>query len=152
MGMSTLRHRSWKPPLQATEQGDHLVHFLSLQLRSHEPVLHARDSWTVLHFLPPFFGFVTMLRVRPWTPPSQSLEHLPNLDHFDITQSTGHFIWLHFLLRDRMGHLMPNSFAATMIVRVNVCVPPQKYGFSLPLLSFFVPHLSSQGTEQSPGM
>jgi hypothetical protein len=49
MGLSTRRHRSWKPPLQATEQGDHFDHAFSLQFRSQVPVLHARDSWAVLH-------------------------------------------------------------------------------------------------------
>merc|ERR1719379_3361266 len=44
MGILTRRHRSVKPPPHATEQGDHLDHFLSLQLRSHEPTLHAANS------------------------------------------------------------------------------------------------------------
>ena len=49
MGIVTRRPRSEKPPPHATEQGDHFDHFLSLQFRSQEPVLHAFDSWAVLH-------------------------------------------------------------------------------------------------------
>merc|ERR1719252_486996 len=97
IGILTRRHRSVKPPPHATEQGDHFDHFFSLQFRSHEPVLHGRDSWAVLHDMPPFMGCVRMLRVRPWTPPSQSLLHFENEDHLDITQSTSHLNWLHFL-------------------------------------------------------
>ena len=78
--------------VQATEQGDQEVHSLSLLLRSHEPVLHALDSRAVLHFLPPFFDFVMVLRAWPWTPPSPSLDHLLHEGHLDITQSTGHLI------------------------------------------------------------
>merc|ERR1719156_429343 len=55
---------SVKPPPHATEHGDHCVHFLSLQLRSQEPVLHGRDSEAVLQDWPPFFGCTLMLRVR----------------------------------------------------------------------------------------
>jgi hypothetical protein len=90
MGILTRRHRSEKPPPHATEQGDHLDHFLSLQLRSHEPTLHALNSWFVLHDMPPFLGLVMMLRVWPWVPPSHSLLHFDQPDHRDITQSTGH--------------------------------------------------------------
>jgi hypothetical protein len=42
--------------------------------------------------MPPFFGWTRMLRVRPWAPPSQSLLHFDQPDHFDITQFTGHLI------------------------------------------------------------
>merc|ERR1719421_1212752 len=55
-GTVTRRHFSWKPPLHATEQGDHLLHFLSLQLRSHDPVLQLRLSWEVPHDVPAFLG------------------------------------------------------------------------------------------------
>merc|ERR1719439_71370 len=71
IGMSTRRHRSWKPPPHATEQGDHFDHFLSRQFLSQEPVLHGRDSEAVLQAFPPFLGLTRTLRVRPWTPPSQ---------------------------------------------------------------------------------
>merc|ERR1719375_2316299 len=83
IGMITLLALSEKPPPHATEQGDHCDHFLSLQLRSQEPVLHGRDSAAVLHAVPPFFGCTNTLRVRPWAPPSQSLEHFDHPDHFE---------------------------------------------------------------------
>jgi hypothetical protein len=88
--MITRRHLSENPPPHATEQGDHFDHFLSLQLLSQEPVLQGFDSWAVLHDMPPFFGLVMMLRVRPLVPPSQALLHFDQPDHFDMTQSTGH--------------------------------------------------------------
>ena len=65
MGRVTRLYFSWNPPLHATEQGDHLDHLLSLQLRSQEPVLHGRDSWTVFRDIPTFSGTDTMLRARP---------------------------------------------------------------------------------------
>merc|ERR1719240_2485963 len=77
--------------------------------------------------------------------PSQMLLHVVHGDHLDISQSTGHLIWLHFFLRSSAGHLMPNSFGATMISRASVCQPPHPYG------SNSSGQLSSQLTEQSPG-
>ena len=65
MGIVLRRHRSDDLPPRATEHGDKLSYFLSLQFRSQEPVSHALDSWAVLHDMPPFFGLVRMLRVRP---------------------------------------------------------------------------------------
>jgi hypothetical protein len=108
IGTVTRRYLIWNPPflpLHATEQGDQLVHPVSLQFRSQEPVLHGRVSWTVLQEDPPFFGCTRMLRVRDCAPPSQSLLHFENDDHLDILQSTGHLNWLHFLLFDCDGHV-----------------------------------------------
>merc|ERR1719162_1012813 len=87
-----------------------------------------------------------MLRVRDREPPSQSLVHFDHEDHLDCLQSTGHFIWLHFLFRASSGHPYPNSLFFTTIARVNVCMPPHAYG------SLLSGHLSSHGTEQSPGI
>merc|ERR1719375_370306 len=91
MGMITFLHLSEKPPPHATEQGDHFDHFLSLQLRSQEPVLQGSDSTAVLHAMPPFFGCTSTLRVRDRAPPSHSLVHFDHSDQVDIWQSTGHF-------------------------------------------------------------
>merc|ERR1719443_2064463 len=60
-------------------------------------------------------------------------------------QLTGHFTWLHFLFRDSMGHTRPNSLFFTTTSRVKVCMPPHLYGSLLG-------HLSSHGTEHSPGI
>merc|ERR1719453_898170 len=72
--------------------------------------------------------------------PSQMLLQVDHTDHLDISQSTGHFFF-----RRRAGHLMPNSFGATMISRASVCQPPHPYG------SNSSGQASSQLTEQSPG-
>merc|ERR1719313_1206246 len=78
-------------------------------------------------------------------PPSQALLHFDHPDHFDITQSTGHLNWPHFLFRASSRHFTPNSLGRTTITRVSVCQPPHPYGF------FLSGHSSSHGTEQSPG-
>jgi len=51
-------------------------------------------------------NFSQVISDQVWdrTPPSQSAVHFDQPDHSDITQSTGHFFWLHFFVRCRAGH------------------------------------------------
>merc|ERR1719240_601250 len=86
----TRLHFSWKPPLQATEHGDHLDHFFSLQLRSHDPVLQLRLSEEVPQFIPAFLGKTRIERVLLWTPPPHSAVQVEKEENFDILQSIGH--------------------------------------------------------------
>merc|ERR1719171_736699 len=97
MGMSTLRMRSWIPPPQAIEHGSQFVHSMSVQSRSHEPVLHGCSSNVVSHSVPPFLGLVRIERVFPCVPPPHSLEQALQSDHSDCTQLTGQWNWLHFI-------------------------------------------------------
>jgi hypothetical protein len=52
--------------LEILDQHREGVQGVRLQLRSHEPVLHGRDSWTVLHAMPPFSGCTKTLRLCDW--------------------------------------------------------------------------------------
>merc|ERR1719313_2103341 len=107
VGMITFRVRSWRPPPHAIVQNPQSVQLSRVQSRSHEPVLQDSSSWAVLHDSPPFLVLVMMERVRPRTPPSQSFVHFDHPDHMDISQSTGHFCWLHFLVVLNAGQTTP---------------------------------------------
>ena len=118
VGINTCFARFWKPAPHATEHGIHGVHSSRVQSRSHDMVLHASVSSAVLQEIPPFLGLVISDRVWDRTPPSQSAENFDQPDHSDITQSTGHFFWLHFFVRCRAGHLRPHSSGgSTTILR-----------------------------------
>lgn len=119
---------------------------MRVQSLSQDIVLQGRASSTVLHESPPFIGLWRMLRVCPCTPPSQSAVHLDHPDHSDISQFTGHLIWLHFLDRVSSGHWSPQLSGGTTTFLPICCQPPQAYG------SEGSGQLSSQDTEHSDGI
>merc|ERR1740138_1192542 len=122
VGMRTCLALDCMPPPQATEHGVQGVQRARVQSRSQDMVLQASVSSAVLQESPPFIGFVIKERVRERTPPSQSAVHLDQPDHSDITQSTGHFFWLHFAVRLKAGHLSPHSSGgSTTILRLMTC-------------------------------
>ena len=84
--------KNTKKTIQSIGHGDQSLQGSRVQLRSQETVSHARSSVGVSHSLPLFFGMTMMLRVLVFTPPSQSLVHVDDSDHRDITQSTVHLI------------------------------------------------------------
>merc|ERR1719446_1120195 len=132
VGIRTCLWRFWKPVPHATEQGSQGVHLERRQSRSQDMVLQASVSSAVLQARPPFFGLTIRERVRERTPPSQSAVHLDQPDHSDISQSIGHFFWLHFLVRPNSGHRSPQSgrgsaVGSTTTLRLMCCQPPQVY-------------------------
>merc|ERR1719230_2077380 len=128
VGMRTCLAFDCRPPPQATEQGVQSVQRARVQSRSHDMVLHASVSSAVLQAKPPFFGLTMSERVRERTPPSQSAVHLDQPDHSDISQSTGHFFWLHFIVRPNCGHRSPHSSGGwTTTLRLMCCQPPHVY-------------------------
>mmetsp|Transcript_33925 Transcript_33925/g.107768 ORF Transcript_33925/g.107768 Transcript_33925/m.107768 type:complete len:231 (-) Transcript_33925:1145-1837(-) len=115
---------------QTVEHGDQLLQGSKTQSWSHERPLQGRVSCTVSHSRPPCRALVMMARVFDWTPPSHSFVHLDQLDHWDSSQSTGHFCWLHLLFLCKGGHCTPYWLGLWLISRLRTWVPPHLYASS----------------------
>jgi len=116
------RARVWRPPLQVAEHADHADQAPTTQLTAQAAELHAceatglapREAWQ-------FASWPSeQVTERVWTPPPHDLEHT---DQAPVSQF-GHARVLHDWVCVKTGHGMPPLAAATVTVRVDVCLPP----------------------------
>ena len=90
------------------------------------------------HFMPPFDGEVTTLRVLACCPPPQVLEHSPLFSHSEILQSTGQSSSLQSSVSVKAGQALPPCTAAVVAVRDLDRVPPPHVTLQPPFVHLLV--------------
>ena len=118
------RLRDWCPVPQDLVHCVQEAHDESTQCTGHGRVLHSRTSTRPLQSIPPCELGVTTLRARVCWPKSQVVEHAPQSEKEDATQSTGHGALLHARVSDISVQESPPCCADTSSDRSRVCTPP----------------------------